>query len=758
MQSRPWQIMLTANQCSSWETARVRDPAPGAYAKKLPSPTSVYVIDFFCGCGGMSAGFLTTRQSHVSFEIVAGIDINRDALETFNRNIGAAAIYADIRELAERPDRLFELVPGFDPEAMRPLVFVGCPPCQGFSALRKGDDRDDPRNDLSHAFARLVEHFRPDLVVMENVPEVLKGRFSHHFAAAVGLMENAGYLFASKILDLSLYGVPQRRRRALILGAVDRAPSLPEPIFTQQNARTVRDAIGHLRPIAAGETDPEDPFHRAPAHTERLVDIFKKIPPDGGDRRALADNDKLDAHRRLDAGDTPGFTDVYGRLRWDAPSVTITAKSRSPSSGRFLHPEQHRNITVREAALLQGFPHGFSFSGPPTQQYRQIGEAVPPMFARCVAWATLDFLSPIPYPRPMLAQPRPELDAAESPVVTVDCFSGAGGLGLGFKVAGFDAALALDADAAAVATYARNLGPVAEMLDVRSPEIFSRIARAVGKRPYILVGGPPCQGFSHQRRGEPTDPRNELVLRYAALAVQAERKPEAIVLENVTDLDLPRGKHILREYMRILDSAGYVCFRHDLNSADFAVAQLRKRIIVVAVQKAIAHLYRGPEPLTPTHWLSVGEALKGLPPPRDDVPNHVAAAEGSQNRRRIAYVEMGHGRMSIPTDLQLLCHSTSYRGHRDVYGRLDWFSQARTLTAGFDSFTRGEYGHPFEHRSITPREAARIQGFPDWFEFLGNRAEVRRQIGNAVPPSMAFAVARAVKAVIAKSERSVWAA
>jgi site-specific DNA-cytosine methylase len=97
--------------------------------------------------------------------------------------------------------------------------------------------------------------------------------------------------------------------------------------------------------------------------------------------------DKIDAHRKLDAGATPGFTDVYGRLRWDRPSVTITAKSRSPSSGRFLHPEQHRNITVREAALLQGFPHGYTFYGPPTQQYRQIGEAVPQSLP--VRWRSL---------------------------------------------------------------------------------------------------------------------------------------------------------------------------------------------------------------------------------------------------------------------------------------------------------------------------------------------------------------------------------
>ncbi len=111
---------------------------------------------------------------------------------------------------------------------------------------------------------------------------------------------------------------------------------------------------------------------------------------------------------------------------------------------------------------------------------------------------------------------------------------------------------------------------------------------------------------------------------------------------------------------------------------------------------------------------------------------------------------MGSGRLAIPPELQLACH-TKYDGHLDVYGRLDWFSQARTITGGFDSFTRGEYCHPFYHRSITAREAARIQGFPDWFVFEGNRAAVRRQIGNAVPPPLAHGIAKGIEHALKKS-------
>jgi DNA (cytosine-5)-methyltransferase 1 len=133
------------------------------------------------------------------------------------------------------------------------------------------------------------------------------------------------------------------------------------------------------------------------------------------------------------------------------------------------------------------------------------------------------------------------------------------------------------------------------------------------------------------------------------------------------------------------------------------------------------------------------------------ITNHYASNEGALNKRRIMFVDMGRGRLSIPDDLQLACHRR-YGGHLDVYGRLDWFSLARTITGGFDSFTRGEFAHPFYHRSITPREAARIQGFPDWFTFEGNKASVRRQIGNAVPPPMAFAVAKAIMKVITEEK------
>ena len=725
-----------------------------AYAKKLPKPNLIYVVDFFCGCGGISWGFANTRQSHFAYRILGGIDINKVALATYARNIGALTVCQDIRSFAADPKRLSDVLGAGPLEALRPLVFVGCPPCQGFSAHRKKDDRDDPRNDLAVAFANLCKHFLPDAVVMENVPEILKGRFAGYFSHASRILENAGYNLTKEILDLSRYGVPQKRMRAVILGARGATISMPQPVLPADNPLTVRQAIGHLNPLDAGGCDERDPFHRAPSHVERILELIKHIPPDGGDRRSLPPRIQLRCHSEVDKGATPGFTDVYGRLRWDTPSVTITAKSSTPSCGRFLHPEQHRNISVREAAILQGFPQEFSFEGPFVNQYRQIGEAVPPAFARCVAWHVLDFFNhPKKATLPMQESKKPNKPTDRTPGVgLVDAFCGAGGLSLGFGAAGFDSLYAFDTDVSAVNTFNRSLECVAEVSDVTGIGLVERISKAVPtKQPYVIVGGPPCQGFSQQRRGEDDDGRNNLVLRYADVIAALPRSPSAVVLENVTYLDSPRGEHILKEYIRLLEKIGFITFRHDLNSADFGVPQLRRRILIVSMPERFSRRYSGPIALTPSRWPTIGESLHDLPDAVQNgdpsLNNHYASKEGALNKRRIMFVDMGRGRLSIPDVLQLACHRR-YGGHLDVYGRLDWFSLARTITGGFDSFTRGEFAHPFYHRSITPREAARIQGFPDWFTFEGNKASVRRQIGNAVPPPMAFAVAKAIMKAI----------
>lgn len=719
------------------------------YTKATPAADPVLVVDFFSGAGGMSCGFHQTRQSSLEFRHLAAIDINEEALETLQTNLPVPTYSLDVRLLAANPSRLEELIPELACVPGRPpLVFIGCPPCQGFSAHRKKDDRDDPRNSLITSFAELVLYYRPDVLVMENVPEMLNGRFQRYYEAAAGRLREGGYLLTAGVLDTSLYGVPQRRRRAVVFGSLSAPIPLPCPALGPDDVRTVRDAIAHLPAIAAGEADPNDPWHRAPNHIERILAKIRQIPADGGDRRQLPSDEQLACHAEMDSGATTGFTDVYGRLRWDRPSVTITAKSSTPSCGRFLHPDQHRNISVREAALLQSFPHNYVFAGGFVNQYRQIGEAVPPLFARHLAHAVLNHLRPMSERVERITE---RIDAvtvgnAVAPVAiaAVDLFCGAGGLSLGLEAAGLSTVYAADIDAAAIDTYRANVGPQGEVQDVMNPEIVDVISQRVGSVPFVLAGGPPCQGFSQQRRGDDLDGRDRLVLRHAEIATSLASRPHAVVLENVMYLDSPRGRTILKEYISRLRRHGYIVRRFDLNSADFGLPQTRKRIVVIAVDSSMTHFFADPQPTTADRWVTLGEALGGLPmTPAGQLPNHIGARETDINVRRMSYVDMGRGRTAIPPELQMPCHR-GYDGHLDVYGRLDWFEFARTITGGFDSSSRGEYTHPLKNRSITAREAARIQGFPDRFVFLGNKADVRRQIGNAVPPPLGFAIGEAL--------------
>src|SRR5260370_23197759 len=477
-----------------------------SYGKKLPEPKQVFVLDFLCGCGGLSYAFANTRQSHIAYKILAGIDVDRVALQTYQTNVGAPGLYADIGDIGENPKLLTALVPDFDPKICRPLVFIGCAPCQGFSAHRKKDPRDDPRNSLLVAIAKISACYKPDIIVMENVPEILTGRYTKYFRVAAERLEHAGYALTMDVLDLSLYGVPQRRRRAIVVGALEGTVSLPKPILTPDTVMTVRDAISHLKPVPSGGVDGNDQWHRAPDHVSRILERIKKTPLDGGDRRSLSAEEQLGCHSALDNGTTPGFTDVYGRLRWDTPSVTITAKSSTPSCGRFLHPEQHRNITVREAAILQGFPQTFRFEGPHVHQYRQIGEAVPPNFGRFLAWQILDKFIPsqslplalVHGSRNERKPTRPDSDS----IGLVDCFCGAGGMSLGFEAAGFNALLAFDIDDDCLSTFRRNVSLLVRRADVDDRTLKAHIDAAVDKQPYVVVGGPPCQGFLQQRPGD----------------------------------------------------------------------------------------------------------------------------------------------------------------------------------------------------------------------------------------------------------------
>lgn len=346
----------------------------------LDNKLQVQVIDLFSGCGGMSVGFKTAETDHVAYEVLGGLDVDRYANETYRRMIGRPAIEADIRSLATEDGLEAALREwGYDPR--KPLVLIGCAPCQGFSSHRKKDRRVDDRNELLLAFGEVAAMLSPELVIMENVPEILHSAHWRHYAAFSDRMKMEGYKTRARIHNLASFAVPQERYRAVVLSS--RTPGLtemPSPTRRPSEFTTVRQAIGDLPELIAGERCSEDEMHITSRHRESTLQLLKMIPKDGGSRSSLPAGVGPDCHTRVD-----GFRDVYGRLWWDRPAVAITARCRTPSCGRFVHPSQDRGLSVREAALLQGFPKDFYFCGPFDDKYKQIGNAVAPIFSKSLA-------------------------------------------------------------------------------------------------------------------------------------------------------------------------------------------------------------------------------------------------------------------------------------------------------------------------------------------------------------------------------------
>jgi len=336
------------------------------------------VLDLFCGCGGMSLGFAAVGRLVPSFRVIGGCDIDEEATATFAANLGAPGIVADVRELVDTKRNLaafLRRLHGYD--SSKPLVLIGCAPCQGFSAHRKKNwHKDDSRNDLVSEVARLASTLRPACVIMENVPELLSRKYWDHFENFKGILAERGYSIKQAIYNAAAFGVPQERYRAVVI-AMQSEFLLPRPMFEQRSYVTVREAIGHLPVVGPGEAPPTDRLHRSARHRESTLDVIRRVPKNGGSRPFGVGPQCLDKVK--------GFYDVYGRLNWDRPAITITHYARNPASGRYVHPEQDRGLTAREAAVLQSFPAHYEFKGSFDSIFRQIGEAVPPKFSAAIA-------------------------------------------------------------------------------------------------------------------------------------------------------------------------------------------------------------------------------------------------------------------------------------------------------------------------------------------------------------------------------------
>ncbi len=336
------------------------------------------MIDLFAGCGGLTLGFSSTGR----FEPTFAVEVDQDAADTYELNFGRHVARHD----ESRPMPI-EDVPSF-PDAD---VVVGGPPCQGFSPLNmRGVGLE--RRGLWREYLRALREADPFVFLMENVPELLRSAEYADFKAAA---ERApyGYRIEGRVLNAADYGVPQTRRRAIVIGTRLGAVPWPEQTHWPRGQvpaggdewRTFRHAVGGL-PLVPDGRDWHNP--RNPKSTS--LDRYRTIPGEGEGRFDLARR-RPDITPRCWLEKPTGSTDVFGRLWWDRPAYTIRTEFYKPEKGRYLHPAEHRPITVREAARCMTFPDSPNFRFPPpdrqsmTSVAKQIGNAVPPVLARSIA-------------------------------------------------------------------------------------------------------------------------------------------------------------------------------------------------------------------------------------------------------------------------------------------------------------------------------------------------------------------------------------
>lgn len=334
--------------------------------------TKLTVVDLFAGCGGGSLGFRAAGLTPV-----AAVEIDPVAAASYEQNLGIAPIIKDIRQV---PGAAL-LAAGHLGVGELTLLF-GCPPCQSFTVLRRGQNasaRDRERNKLPREYLRLVGELRPRHLAFENVPGMLDGRGRKEFELLINGITALGYRAEWRIIDAVDYGVPQRRRRLLVIASRVADPMLPAPTHGSEGSGltpyvTVRQTIGHLPTT----TDSADPLHMARRHSDIALRRLRALK-EGQARADLPADLQLECHK-----DHGGHYDIYGRMWWDRPSPTLTSGCTNVTRGRFAHPEADRAITVREALMLQTFPPKAALSGGVEAMALQIGNAVPPRLAQCI--------------------------------------------------------------------------------------------------------------------------------------------------------------------------------------------------------------------------------------------------------------------------------------------------------------------------------------------------------------------------------------
>lgn len=335
----------------------------------------VEVVDLFCGIGGLSYGMKSK-----GFNILSGYDLDKTCQYAYETNNEAKFYYQDIKKVTAE-----DISSQYSKDAIK--VLAGCAPCQPFSSYAFKNKKKDPNKyDLLYEFGRLVREVHPDIVTMENVPAIASFKLKSVLADFIATLESEGYHVSFSVVYCPDYGIPQTRKRLVLLASRWGKINLIPPTHKKENYVTVKDTIGHLSPLEAGETSSTDPLHRcrtlSPLNLRRL-----QATPYGGGWRNWPEELLLECHKK-EGGKS--FGSVYGRMVWESPSPTMTTLCTGIGNGRFGHPEQNRAISAREAALFQTFPITYKFFPDErqvslTKASRYIGNAVPPKLGEVIA-------------------------------------------------------------------------------------------------------------------------------------------------------------------------------------------------------------------------------------------------------------------------------------------------------------------------------------------------------------------------------------
>jgi DNA (cytosine-5)-methyltransferase 1 len=351
----------------------------------------VSCVDLFCGAGGLTYGLRLG-----GLNVTVGVDNDPACRYPYERNNPALFVERDITKVsAEDVSRWFL------PETM--TVLAGCAPCQPFSTYsQRYDMRRDSKWALLYEFSRIVQGVVPDVVTMENVSAIHRHQV---FADFLSLLERLGYAVWSKVIECADYGVPQLRRRMVVMASRHGPLRLPDPATLPR--RTVRETIGRMPRLVAGEQCYSDPMHSAAGLSRTNLKRIIAAKPGGSwrdwDPSLIAECHKADTGK--------SYPSVYGRMEWDKPAPTMTTQCYGFGSGRFGHPEQHRAISLREAAMLQGFPRRYHFVPPGERVYfsvigRMIGNAVPVGIGRVIALGIREHLAGVAASMAMTAGER----------------------------------------------------------------------------------------------------------------------------------------------------------------------------------------------------------------------------------------------------------------------------------------------------------------------------------------------------------------